>query len=338
MIHNLIMSLKLNCRLSMKRKKKLDTVGSSPETPINIGIVRGGESEEREISLKTGKAVANALQSENCTVQEYDTSPDLGSKLKQDDIEVVFLALHGKGGEDGTIQGMLEWRGIPYTGPCTRASALCMDKLRTRQVFDREGISSPDWFYLRNNENIKNKKNFQKMVVKPRFEGSSLGMSIVEENEFETAVQTARNYDSEVIVEEYIEGYEVTVGVFSDTSLVTLPPIGIRPKNEFFDFETKYTKGLTEYDVPAEISDEALNQLKTLTGKIVKIAETESLCRVDYIQDNDGNFRLLEINTIPGLTETSLLPKAAREKGISFEELIWKLITSARRRQQCQQT
>jgi D-alanine-D-alanine ligase len=251
---------------------------------------------------------------------------------------VVFLALHGKGGEDGTIQAMLEWRGIPFTGPGSKASALCMDKLRTRQVFDQVGVPGPDWFRLRNDESVRNKKGFDRLVVKPRSEGSSLGMSIVEESNLDEAVREARKFDSDIIVEEYVPGYELTVGVFAGDELQVLPPVGIRPEHEFFDYDTKYTKGLTEYDVPAELDSEQTEALESMTREVVREAGTEALCRVDYILGDDGEFQLLEINTIPGLTETSLLPKAASEAGIPFENLLWTLVKTAWRDRQCRPT
>ncbi|MFB6345207.1 MAG: D-alanine--D-alanine ligase [bacterium] len=316
--------------------KQLDSPGGVSDNRLTVGVVRGGDSEEREISLKTGRAVVEGLEEKPCRVLEYDTSPDLGSRLEEDGVDCVFIALHGSEGEDGVIQGMLDWRDIPYTGPRTAASALCMDKLMTRQFFDQVGVETPNWFVLRQDEPVRNKKGFEQLVVKPRAEGSSIGMSIVEPNELEEAVRAAREYADDVIVEENVEGYEVTVGVVQFDELTVLPPVGIRPGHDFFDFETKYTKGLTEYDVPAELPPDQRDRLLEDTKSAVRAAGTESLCRVDYIVDEDGTPRLLEINTIPGLTQTSLLPKAARQAGIEFDELIWGLIEQARRRQQCQ--
>lgn len=308
----------------------LDSRTEISDNTTRVGVVRGGESEEREISLKTGRAVVEGLENAPCQVFEYDTSADLGQRLEDDGIDVVFIALHGAEGENGTIQGMLEWRGIPYTGPGPAASALCMDKVMTRRFFDQLDVPSPGWFVLNENEPVTNKEDFDRLVVKPRGEGSSIGMSIVDRDDFEEAVEEARQYSEDVLVEEFIEGYEVTVGVVGFDELTVLPPVGIRPSHEFFDFETKYTKGLTDYDVPAELSTEQVERLSTLTERIVNEAETDSLCRVDYIMDTEGEPRLLEINTIPGLTQTSLLPKAASEAGMTFDELLWGLIQAAR--------
>lgn len=305
------------------------------EESLTVGVLRGGTSEEREISLKTGKAVVNALEKRPCDVIEYDTSPTLGEELTRDDVDVVFVALHGRGGEDGTVQAMMEWRGIDFTGPGSRASALCMDKVRSRQVFDQVDVPSPDWFRLRKKDAIENRKGFERMVVKPRHEGSSLGMSIVGESGLKDAVAHAREFDDQVLVEEYVDGYELTVGAYRHETLEVLPPVGIRPEHEFFDFKTKYTKGLTEYDVPADLTDDQVRDVKDLTERVVREAETEDLCRVDYLLDEDGTFRLLEINTIPGLTETSLLPKAAAQTGFDFDELVWNLLQSALSGSEC---
>lgn len=315
--------------------KGLDTPPASTDNTITVGVVRGGDSEEREISLKTGRAVVEGLADKPCEVREYDTSDDLGERLEDDGVDVVFIALHGEAGEDGILQGMLEWRGIDYTGPGPAASALCMDKLRTRQLFDQLNVPSPDWFVIGADDDVENRKGFERAVVKPRSEGSSIGMSIAGPDEFEDAVYKARDYSDDVVVERFVEGYEVTVGSVEFDSLEILPPVGIRPSHEFFDFETKYTKGLTEYDVPADVSDPVRRRLKEVTKRVVQAAETESLCRVDYIVDEGGKPRLLEINTIPGLTQTSLLPKAADEAGIGFSDLIWGLIQSSRGSREC---
>ncbi len=296
----------------------------------NVAVICGGDSAEREVSLKTGKAVCEALESAPCRAKKYDTERDLGPRLHADEMDVAFVALHGRGGEDGTIQALLEWYDIPYTGPGVAASALCMDKIRSKYIYDQLSLPTADWFVLERGEEIENKNNFSRMVVKPRREGSSLGMSIVGPDELDGAVKEAYEYDDQVLVEKFIDGYEVTVGVVTLEELNILPPVGIRPSHEFFDYDTKYTKGLTEYDVPAPLSQEQVKLLSDITEDIVKEAETDSLCRVDFIIGEDGEPNLLEINTIPGLTATSLLPMAAEEAGISFEELVWGLVCRAK--------
>lgn len=297
--------------------------------PKRVGVIRGGESAEREVSLKSGKAVEEALASAPCEVVPYDTSRDLGVRLMEDQIDVVFIALHGRGGEDGVIQGLLEWYDVPYTGPGVAASALCMDKIRCKQVYDGLGFPSPDWFVLRQEDPPEPRASFEQYVVKPRLEGSSLGLSIVDRSRFEEAVTRAREYDSEVLVERYIPGYEVTVGTVILDKPHVLPPVGIRPKHEFFDYDTKYTKGLTEYDVPAELDTSTRDRLEELTSTVAREFGSRSLCRIDYIVGDGGQPHLLEINTIPGFTETSLLPKAARLAGIDFPDLVWSMVRRA---------
>ncbi len=297
--------------------------------PRRVGVVCGGQSAEREVSLKTGQAVADALLSRPVAVTIYDTTGDLGDRLRQDQIDVVFIALHGRGGEDGVLQGMLEWNQIPYTGPGVAASAICIDKIYTKYLLESFGLPTPNWFVLGPDDPIENRAGFDRLVVKPRSEGSSIGLSVVEPQDFAAAVTEARNYDSQLLIEQYIEGYELTVGALELEQFHLLPPVGIRPAHQFFDFATKYTKGLTEYDVPAKIDRPVVDQLAQLTREAVKRFGTERLCRVDYILARDQSPYILEINTIPGLTATSLLPMAAAASGIEFDQLIWGLIMRA---------
>ncbi len=297
--------------------------------PEHVAVICGGDSAEREVSLKTGNAVAEALEESPAEVSLFDTEVDLGSRLRQAEVDVAFVALHGRGGEDGVIQGMLEWHGIPYTGPGVAASSICMDKIYTKFIVEQLQLPTPDWFILEADEAPVCKQKFERLVVKPRCEGSSIGLSIVEADELSEAVEAARRYDSEVLVEEYIEGYEVTVGAVTLDQFELLPPVGIRPSHEFFDFETKYTKGLTEYDVPAPLDREVVEKLRKFTRRAVTAFQTKSLCRVDYLLDKEEDPKLLEINTIPGMTATSLLPMAAEAAGTDFPELIWGLVCRA---------
>lgn len=305
------------------------TSGSGEDTPARVAVIRGGDSSEREVSLRTGRAVVEALTGAPCDVLEYDTLPDLGQRLEDDGVDVVFLALHGPGGEDGTIQGMLDWRSIPYTGPGPAASAICMDKLWTRRFAGALGVPSPGWFYLAANESIHNKEGFDRMVVKPRFEGSSVGISVTSRENLEGAVEKARRHGGGAIVEEYLDGPDATVGVVHLEETRVFPPISIHPPEGFYDYEAKYTPGATEYRVPAELPETTLERLRSLTGEVAAMFETESLCRVDYRLDEQGEPRMLEINTIPGMTETSLLPRAAAAAGLTFEELVWSMVRHA---------
>lgn len=298
-------------------------------SPGRVAVVRGGDSAEREVSLKSGKAVAEALREAPCEVLEYDTPSDLGERLRRDEVEVAFLALHGPGGEDGTIQGLLDWIGIPYTGPGPAASAIGMDKVLTRWFADRLGIPSPEWFYLAAEESIHKKKDFQRMVVKPRSEGSSVGVFRVASEDFEGAVRKSREHGGDVLVENYLEGPEATVGVVQLDEIRVLPPVGIHPAEGFYDYEAKYTPGVTELQVPADLPGKTLDRLRSLTRRFVSALGAEALCRVDFRLDEQGEPRLLEINTIPGMTETSLLPRAAEAAGLTFEELVWSMVRHA---------
>ncbi len=297
--------------------------------PKHVAVICGGQSAEREVSLKSGHAVLEALEQSPAEVSMFDTEVDLGSRLTEADVDVAFVALHGRGGEDGVIQGMLEWHGIPYTGPGVAASSICIDKIYTKFIVEQLQLPTPDWFILEADEEPVIKKDFERMVVKPRCEGSSIGLSIVDATELPEAVEVAREYDGEILVEEYVEGYEVTVGAVTLEEFELLPPVGIRPSHEFFDFETKYTKGLTEYDVPAPLEREVVEKLREFTRRAVSAFQTKSLCRVDYLLDEAGQPNLLEINTIPGMTATSLLPMAAEAAGTDFPELIWGLVCRA---------
>ncbi|MFP4686629.1 MAG: D-alanine--D-alanine ligase [bacterium] len=301
--------------------------------PENVAVICGGDSAEREVSLKTGKAVIEALKTAECSVFEFDTDRDLGRQLLDKNIDAAFIALHGRGGEDGVIQGLLEWYGIPYTGPGVAASAICMDKVLSKRLYEQLEIPTANWFVIDSDQPVENSAGFKKMVVKPRLEGSSIGMSIVESDGLQTAVEKARRYCSQVLVEEYISGYEVTVGVVELEEQLFLPPVGIRSSHDYFDYETKYTKGLTEYDVPAPLEAEILNKLIARTNKVTHALGTESLSRVDYILKEDKEPVLLEINTVPGLTATSLLPMAAKSAGIEFEQLVWQLVCRALERE-----
>ncbi len=298
-------------------------------SPDRAAVVRGGDSAEREVSLKSGRAVAQALEEAPCEVLEYDTAPDLGQRLLRDEVEVVFVALHGPGGEDGTIQGLLDWIGIPYTGPGPAASALGMDKVLTRRYADALGVPSPEWFYLTAEESIHKKRDFPRMVVKPRFEGSSLGVSRVTEEDFEEAVERGREYGGDVLVEEYLGGSEATVGVVQLEETRILPPVGIHPAEGFYDYEAKYTPGMTEFRVPADLPGSTMDHLRSMTRRFVTELGAEALCRVDFRLDEGGKPRLLEINTIPGMTETSLLPRAASAAGLEFQELVWSMVRAA---------
>ncbi|HSG05994.1 MAG TPA: D-alanine--D-alanine ligase, partial [Nitrospiria bacterium] len=242
----------------------------------------------------------------------------------------AFNALHGRGGEDGTIQGLLECLEIPYTGSGVRASAIGMDKALTKKLLEAEGIPTPRSCLAGKQPGEKDappalpKEMAIPVVVKPNSEGSTLGISIVKkEDDLLPAIESARRYDDEVLIEEYVEGREMTVGILDGEAL---PVIEVVPKENFYDYDAKYTKGKTEYRVPAPLSPESSGELQELAVRTHQLLGCRGATRVDFRLDNGGRPFVLEINTVPGMTETSLLPKAAEAKGISYDDLVRRMV------------
>ena len=303
-----------------------------------IGVLMGGPSEERQISLRSGKAVYESLKNANFDVVPIDIeSQDLEEnirKIKSYNIEVAFIALHGRFGEDGTIQKLLEDLGIPYTGSGVLASKFALDKVLSRQRFLSFGLNVPDYIVIEKKDFDKTYLSLNKfkfpLVVKPACQGSSIGLSIVEDKDsLSKAIDLAFSFDERIIIEEYIKGRELTVGILDEEPL---PVIEIIPKKKFFDYEAKYTPGLTEYVVPAKLEEKIASQAKNSALLAHKSLDCFGFSRVDMILNKENKVFVLEVNTIPGLTETSLLPKAAKAVGIGFLELCLKLIDSAYRR------
>jgi len=290
-----------------------------------IAVLMGGPSSEREISLKSGNCVLNALKEAQLNVTAFDVNRELPDRLIKNKIDLVFIALHGKPGEDGTIQGMLDILNIPYTGSGVLASALSMDKIASKRLFQIAEIPTPEFRIMsKDKPYIANPfKNFP-VVIKPSTEGSTIGVSIVKnENEFKKALETAFHYDDNVICEKYIDGKEVTVGILGEEAL---PVIEIIPKSGFYDFNAKYKKKFTDFVVPAELKKEKSVQIKQIAFNAHKILGCYGMSRVDMKLDSKLNSYVLEVNTIPGLTETSLLPKAAQAAGINFRKLCLRLL------------
>lgn len=291
---------------------------------MRIGVLMGGPSSEREVSLKSGRAVCDALRSLNLEAVGIDIQrPDKNYAIDlvlSYDIDVAFLALHGEFGEDGKLQAILEEINIPYTGSRPRASALAMDKIASRRLFRAAGLNIPAYCVLdRGHRKTKALRVFP-LVVKPATGGSSLGLSIADNpGELKSAVDLAFKYDKKVIVEEYITGKEITVGIFED---MPLEPIEIKPKRRFFDYKAKYEAGHTEYVVPAKLPFETMQLLKETALSAHTALGCSFFSRVDIILACDNKPFVLEVNTIPGFTATSLLPKAVLQKGIPFTELI----------------
>ncbi|MBM7624384.1 D-alanine--D-alanine ligase family protein [Sporohalobacter salinus] len=305
-----------------------------------VAVIRGGRSKERDISLKTGKAVYKALKSKGVDVIALDPEEEnFYQKLTDKDIDVAFIALHGRYGEDGTIQGLFEMMDIPYAGSGVLSSSLAMDKVVSKKIFKQEGILTPE-FKVLNRESWKQQSqkllselkaefNFP-LVVKPALEGSSLGLSIIKKKEnLAKAVDEAFEYDSEILIEKYIEGKEITVGILGNQDLVVLPIIEIKPKNGVYDFEAKYTKGMTEFIIPARLEEEIYNWAQEMANKAYKVLKCSGMARVDLIVSKEGKPYVLEVNTIPGMTETSLLPQAAKAAEIEFPDLVLKILEYA---------
>ena len=312
-----------------------------------IGVLMGGPSTERDISIKSGKAVFRALKKNKINAVSYELamSPNTNGytqavkeKIGALDIDIAFIALHGEFGEDGTIQKILEEMKIPYTGSKTRASKLGIDKINSREIFEKNNIQVPRYNVVVRSEALAeepvsdNIKIFfedlgMPIVVKPSKEGSSIGLSMVDsENSLYDAVSKAFKYSDRVIIEEYIQGREITVGILEDKAL---PIVEIVPRNRFFDFEAKYNKGITDYHVPAEIDKEKYRECQEMALLAHKVIGARFFSRVDMILSKDGIPYVLELNTIPGLTEISLLPMAANEAGIDFNQLALKILESA---------
>lgn len=298
-----------------------------------VGVLMAGPSSEKKISLKSGHAVLNALRESGVNalpvIIKNSSIKDNMRLLKSKNIDCAFIALHGSFGEDGGIQNILSKLKIPYTHSGVRASRLAMDKIASRNIFKKHGLDVPQSQVVkRNSYKINNIRalNFP-LVVKPASHGSSIGLSIVESKKnIPKAIKLAFKFDSRIIIEEYIKGRELTVGILDDKAL---PVVEIFPKHFFFDYQAKYKKGLTDYVVPAKLPNRIAVKVKKEALLAHKLLGCFGCSRVDIILDTENKAFILEVNTIPGFTATSLLPKAANKSGIGFNELCIKLISLA---------
>ena len=305
-----------------------------------IGVLMGGTSAEREVSLKSGTAVYNSLRSLKFNVVAIDAGDDLCTVLKRRKIEIAFIALHGGYGENGAIQGMLEIMGIPYTGSGVLASALAMDKGATKKVFHYHNIPMPAFKIVQSSEfKAQSSKKDTKLkatniefatgfplpwVIKPATEGSSVGVEIVKDlSGLKAALKKAFTYGEKVIAEEYIKGQEVQIGILNNK---TLGGVEVKPSLEFYNYEAKYTAGLTEYIFPPRLRKKVYDTAKDKALEAHKALGCSGATRVDLIIDAQGRPFVLEVNTIPGMTETSLLPKIAGNAGIGFAELLTRIL------------
>ena len=304
-----------------------------------ISVLMGGWSTEREISLKTGRAVVDSVKSMGLSVRSVDlSSPEQAIKLV-DSLDLVFIALHGRGGEDGFIQAILEEKNIQFTGSNSKSCELSMNKSETKKIWRELSLPTPDFVEIKNAGTTKTQTSpflsseqdvsalEESFVVKPAREGSSFGVSIVHpgKGSLENAMKEALKYDDILIVEAFIEGEEVTVPILEGK---TLTPISIKPKNDFYDFDAKYVRNDTEYS-QSELSEEELMTVKNFAWHAFSSLGCSGWGRVDLIQDKKRNFQLIELNTVPGLTETSLVPKSAILEGIDFDHLIIRILNTA---------
>ncbi len=287
----------------------------------------GGISREREISLKSGKAIANALRQVGVLVEEVDTGPDSLELPEQKNPEAVFLALHGMGGEDGTIQEILEARRIPYIGSGPEGSKSAFFKDQSKEIFMRAGIPTPE-YQLFNRNDAAAKINFSgPWVIKPAAEGSSIGVVMVEsESNLKAGITNLLRDYSKVMVEKRIIGQELTVGILEES---VLPVIELKTTREFYDFKAKYTSGFTEYLVPAPLDNKIAKKVQDIALRVHKALGLSDFSRIDIMLDRSGQPYVLEANSIPGFTDSSLLPKAARYAGIGFNELCLRILNNA---------
>lgn len=300
-----------------------------PKAFGRVAVLFGGKSAEREVSLKSGNAVLSALQAAGVDAFGIDVGDDFLARLASEKIDRAFIVLHGRGGEDGSMQGLLECAGIPYTGSGILASALAMDKLRTKQVWHSLGLPTPRHAVLTSQadcEAAAAELGFP-LIVKPAHEGSSIGMAKVDSVEaLLKAWQDAACYDSQVLVEQWIAGPEYTIAVLRGQ---VLPPIGLGTPHTFYDYDAKYLADDTQYRIPCGLSAEKEAELKELTARACEAVGTQGWARADVMQDASGQFWLLEVNTVPGMTDHSLVPMAARAAGLDFQQLVLAILADS---------
>lgn len=300
--------------------------------PQRVGVLMGGLSAEREVSLATGEAIARALASRGHDVFHVYVDRDIDRVLRQQPMDAAFVALHGTYGEDGCIQGLLELLGIPYTGSGVTESALCMDKLRSKQLFRLHNVPTPP-FYIVQRDDLPRLQELHgcfgfPAFVKPRRQGSSLGAgSALDLEALQHRCMEALRFDPDVLVERHIHGREITVGLLDGRALGA---IEIRPKSGRYDYRSKYQKGATDYIFPAPLPRVRYDSLLRLGERAVKATGAQGATRVDLLLSGGDNAYVLEVNTLPGMTPTSLLPKIAAGAGYAFADLCEAILQRAR--------
>ncbi len=289
----------------------------------------GGTAAEREISLRSGNAVFQALQQQGIDVVAIDVTASPIDALANIKVDRVFNIIHGRGGEDGVLQAILGVLGLPYTGSGVLASALSMDKLRTKLCWQGLGLATPKWFVLQTEDDIDvciAQLGFP-VIVKPAQEGSSIGMSKANnQEELIQALQVAKQFNCDVYAEQWVQGQEYTVGVLDGEAL---PVIRLETPNEFYDFDAKYRANTTKYHCPCGLSAEREQQLRALAVQACRGLQVKGWARVDVFIDNQDCSQLIEVNTVPGMTDHSLVPMAAKAAGIEFKELVWRILETS---------
>jgi len=295
-----------------------------------LAVLYGGNSAEREVSLKSGKAIAQGLEQAGFTVLLIDTKKVPLTTLVSQNIKHVFIALHGRGGEDGCLQGALESLGISYTGSNVLGSALSMDKVRSKQIFKACGIPTAAFAVVTKagfcELNIEKQLNALggKVMVKPSHEGSSIGMAMANTpTTLRDALVDAFTFDGDVLLEAWINGPEFTVAILGDEAM---PAIRMETPREFYDYEAKYQSTTTQYHCPCGLNEKEEAHIQALSLQAFKATGASGWGRVDLMQNSDGDWQVLEVNTVPGMTETSLVPKSARAKGFTFSELVERIV------------
>jgi len=300
-----------------------------------IGVLCGGLSQEREVSLRSGEAVFQAIKKLGYKCCKIDVTRDAAALIKDAEIDLAYIVLHGKYGEDGCIQGLLEILDIPYTGSGVMASSIAMNKVTTKRILLSEGFKTPGYMII-TKKNIKNDCEQAlmdiglPMVIKPVAEGSSISVSIIKkEGDLQTAAEAILHEYDGVFVEKFINGKEITTGVLgSYPESEALPVLQLVSKNEFYDYEAKYTKGLTEFILPADLEKSIYAAAQKTAVEVHDVLGCRSVSRVDAIVDEENNIWVIEVNTLPGMTATSDLPAQAKEAGIGFEELVERILFS----------
>lgn len=294
-----------------------------------VGVLMGGVAAEREISLNSGQAVYHALLRSNVDAVAIDVGTNIFAAIKDSHIDRVFNIIHGRGGEDGELQAVLNTLAIPYTGSGVLASALSMDKLRTKLCWQGAGLTTPKWILLQNAADIEHcidELGFP-VIVKPVLEGSSLGMSRAENREqLLVAWQDAAQYQCDVFAEAWVQGQEYTVAVLANKAL---PVIRLATPNIFYDFDAKYRATTTQYYCPAGLTNALEEQLAELALEACRIIGVTGWGRVDVFIDQDEQVQLIEVNTVPGMTDHSLVPMAAKQAGLDFDALVWDILETS---------